>query len=252
SRILPDVVVIGDRTGAVATLRYLNYLHPSVKSIGRTLHYSTMSDNDTSQLARDIKEMNGFPCPDVMTIWAPTRYYDAESLPKDIYMLNPRVKLIVALRDPIVRAKAEHEMELHCKGNGCANSNEDGRTFDERVDASDFNAIKRSLYDVHLMKWLTLFPRRAMHFVDTNLILVDPGFELHRVEKYLGLKPFIQRRMFTYNETRANMQICGSQMEAVYGHYQPPVDLETQRRLLNTFAPHVEKLRRIIGHGLSW
>lgn len=62
--------------------------------------------------------------------------------------------------------------------------------------------VKIGVYARHLEKWLQYFPLSPLLFISGERLIVDPAFEMGRVQDFLGLKRIVTEKHFYFNSTK--------------------------------------------------
>jgi hypothetical protein len=122
----------------------------------------------------------GFAGKKVVGEVSPSYFHDLEA-PARAYAYNPDFKIIVSLRDPIERAYSNHLHLIrvgHIKGAD--------RTFEYGIRNNPMY-LHQSRYAMHLERWLSIFPRDALHVVLQEDVNVDPVGEMRRMFDFLGV-----------------------------------------------------------------
>uniref|UniRef100_A0A1I7X8Q3 Sulfotransfer_1 domain-containing protein n=1 Tax=Heterorhabditis bacteriophora TaxID=37862 RepID=A0A1I7X8Q3_HETBA len=94
-----------------------------------------------------------------ITIEKSPAYFHSKNATERIKALNPNMKIIIVVRDPVTRA------------------------------ISGWGAIKIGVYHRHLKRWLDYFPMDQIHIVDGERLITHPALEVSRTEYFLGLQP---------------------------------------------------------------
>lgn len=147
-----------------------------------------------------------------ITIEKTPKYFVDKQTPKRVYEMNPEIKLIIVLRNPVIRAISEYTQSL-AKLNKTAQKNnksilvsDKSKEFERLLFDNSTKKIKKTwpvirngLYYVHLKEWLKYFPLNQILFVNGEELIRNPYIEIERVEKFLNLKPIIKETHFIYN-----------------------------------------------------
>jgi len=132
-----------------------------------------------------------------------------------------------------------------------------------------YQAVRRSMYDVHLTRWLHYFSLEQFHFLSAENFVANPAEELRRVEKFLGLRHRITKDLFYFSETRGFYCMCVDQrrresnpgaqasldgrcLSPSKGRTHPTIDPHVLRKLREFFRPHNERLYQMIGIDFGW
>jgi hypothetical protein len=169
-----------------------------------------------------------------------------ERLARDL----PQVKLVVMLRDPVERAFSAYKHE-YARGY-------EWESFDQALDLEDDRLIgevermradmtyesfahrhhsytRRGHYADQLERISGLFPREQVHVIDSDVFFGDPAPEYRRLQEFLGLEPYEPAAFGQHNARPGD-----------------PIDPGTRRRLDDHFAPHNERLAKLLGWPPQW
>lgn len=175
-----------------------------------------------------------------ITIEKTPKYLVDKRVPERAYEMNPDLKLIVVMRNPIVRAISEYVQsqwrqkklfnnKLLSKRDTRSGLRRPAPTDSQRFEQMAFrNTVKRSVHDdsnnnqtssrstirsdwaiirnglyaTHLRAWLDRFPRSQFLFVNGERLISSPSDELNRVERFLGLRSVIRPEHFVRDQKR--------------------------------------------------
>jgi len=132
-----------------------------------------------------------------------------------------------------------------------------------------YDAVMRSMYDVHMKWWLQYFSLDQFHFVSAEDLVANPVHELQRVEKFLGIRHILTKDLFYFDKTKGFYCMCvnlrkldDSQHKGVMveqtclperkGRKHPSIDPNVLNKLRNFFRPHNERLYKMIGINFGW
>jgi Leucine-rich repeat (LRR) protein len=137
-----------------------------------------------------------------ITIEKTPKYFIDSQVPKRVYKMNPKMKLIIVLRNPVTRAISDYTQSLE---KSSANTNSSIKKFENMLFDSNseiranWPIVRNGLYFIHLKNWLKYFPLNQIHFVNGEELIKNPFNEIKKVEEFLNLKPVIQEKHFIYN-----------------------------------------------------
>ena len=154
-------------------------------------------------------------CEDQITVEKTPGYFIDKDAPELIYKMNPKIKLILIIRDPTYRAISEYTQVIENDGNKIDSSSYSNFSTKFEKDFLDENGrvkeknpyIKRGIYVLHLKKWLEYFPLEQILILDGEKLILDPFSILQKVEKYLNLQPFIRPDHFVFDKNKGFMCI---------------------------------------------
>jgi len=174
-------------------------------------------------------------------------YYMFEPrVPGRLRDLVPDVKLVFLLRDPVERAFSHYHNNRRLGRESLdfesALDAEDDRTLaeEDRLHADPMHVSKphrlysyrrRGLYAEQLLRWQACFPADQMLVVDSRRLFTDSAAVVAEVLRFVGVAPWQPRSFAARNEGR-------------HGDAMSP---RARGKLEAFFAPHEERLRRLIG-----
>jgi hypothetical protein len=177
---LPNFLVIGAQRAGTSLLHQILLAHPEVyvPAQRKEVHYfdryfdrgvewyqSYFPAADAAGRYRAIGEIT----PD---------YLATEEAPARIHALLPECRLVAMLRNPVDRVYSWYQHARRSR-----NERRDFATFLQEEPV----ALRSGLYHLHLQSYLALFPRDALLLVVYEELLRDPGRELSRLARFLGV-----------------------------------------------------------------
>lgn len=122
---------------------------------------------------------------------------------------------------------------------------------------TSYGAIRIGLYHRYVRRWLKYFDLKRVHFVNGERLVSDPASETNAVERFLGLKPSIDRSHFVYpSSARFPCLKKGDKtprcLGKTKGRQHPKVDTKLLRVLEEFYKPHNERLFELIGRRFEW
>ncbi|CAM9353035.1 unnamed protein product, partial [Phaeothamnion confervicola] len=211
------------------------------------------------------------------------RYVFHPAVPYRVRALLPHVRIVVLLRDPVARYFSELSMYI-CRGYGVVPhaapaifplagmvpryleaARKAYAPYDElcrgpaaaaadlwacKVNATEFEPLARGLYADQLERWFSLFPRSQIVVLDSNELFANFTGVLDRVTAFAGLPPFPYR----YDPSHQSPDImCRPGRKAAAAARQAEMTAAGDEALLREYyAPHNERLFRLIGRDLGW
>ncbi|GMT35026.1 hypothetical protein PFISCL1PPCAC_26323, partial [Pristionchus fissidentatus] len=264
----PEAIIIGvKKAGTRALLEFLR-LNPHVKAPGPEVHffdrhYEKGRDWYRSQMP---ESQDG----DV-TIEKSPAYFISKSAPARIKEFNPKMKLIVVLRDPVTRAISDYTQASSKKRRlGQMPSFERMAVGDcapwSRVNCSvktregvngGWGAVRIGVYHKYLKRWLDHFPMDQFHFVDGQKLIDEPAGEVRRVEEFLGLQPVVRPSDFEVDSVKKFPCIVNGDgthhcLGKTKGRPHPKVDEPVLKRLKRFYKPENDKLFSMIHQKFEW
>lgn len=199
---LPNALIIGIRKGGTRALINSLSRHPNVRACYRELHFFDRQEN--YHLGLDwYKTQMPLSLRNQITVEKTPAYFVTDDAPRLVHQMSSSVKLLVVVRDPTVRAISDYA-QLSDKKHGTLRPFEEYVTEDSqhRVLRASSTIVTTGLYMNHLRRWLEYFPLEQIHFVNGEELVKNPVNEMKSVEKFLGLEPFIDEKLYYFNETK--------------------------------------------------
>ena len=182
--------------------------------------------------------------------------------------MDPGVLLLLVVRDPVTRLISDYTQIMHNHvergltprnfeemvfvGGGGVNASSSSHLVNTRYDA-----IGKSMYDVHMRRWLRHFPLSQFHVVNGDRLIRKPWQELNKVESFLGLRKEITRDLFYFKATKgfhcvrkeAREQRCLTKSK---GRRHPDVSAETVSKLRKFYTQHNYEFYNLVGRDFGW
>ena len=185
------------------------------------------------------------PCskPGQITVEKTPAYFFRNYVPERVHWLNPKMKLILVVREPVERSISDFMQVLSSVYNYNMN-----QTFEQlavkkngEVD-THYTAVQWSMYYKYMHNWLHWFNLDQFYFIKAADLFTNPSKALVGVEKFLGLHHEIGEDMFYFNKTRGFFCLHkpdGSDycMPETKGRPHPTVDPAIIAKLRKFFAP---------------
>ncbi|XP_067396453.1 heparan sulfate glucosamine 3-O-sulfotransferase 1-like [Emydura macquarii macquarii] len=251
-RRLPQSIIIGVRKGGTRALLEMLTLHPQVAAARAEVHFFNVEEHYSRGLGWYRQRMP-LSRPGQLTVEKTPAYFSCPRAPGRIRAMDPAVRLLLIVRDPVERLVSDYTQILHRRR---ARRKPypplerlllaGGRRLDTR-----HKALQRSLYARHLARWLAAFPRAQLHVVDGGGLTRRPLAELRPVERFLGLPPRLGPANFYYNRTkgfyclRAGAGAPGRCLDESKGRPHPPLAQRLREQLCAYFF-------RLAGRVFNW
>ncbi|HEX5788457.1 MAG TPA: sulfotransferase domain-containing protein, partial [Woeseiaceae bacterium] len=108
-------------------------------------------------------------------------YLHSPGAPERVAQYNPRMRIILIVREPVARAISNHKHEVrigHFQG--------DDLSFEAGL-ANNPSYVEQGRYAKHLRHWLAVFPREAVLVLDFDAVVGDPEGVMRSVCRFLGI-----------------------------------------------------------------
>lgn len=251
SRALPDFIIIGAmKSGTTSLFNYLGQ-HPQLYSSSvKEVKYFDNSDN----FAKGQQWYRAhFPLRKKMNIGSKTyeaspSYIFDPRVPKRIFDLIPKVKIIAVLRNPTERAISHY---LHEKRNNreplsiLKAFKEEEKRLEPAIRTINYNNEafvhfsykERGLYDAQLERYLKYFPMQQILVLSSEELFCETDNCLRQIFNFIGVDA-----EFKVTDLRpCNVANNGREIDAdVYEYLQ------------NYFMPHNQKLYELLGKNYAW
>ena len=218
SKNLPNAIIIGSAKCGTGTLLEFISAHPDVRVAPREelqyfdIYYHLGIEWYRNQMPYSTRSQ--------MTLEKTADYFKNEQVPERVHKLNPNMKLIVVVRDPVIRAVSHY---IHMKTevwsqivNDTKHSNKsDSNMFAEMIFTFDDNnnntmrkidsnmaTVFQGLYYRHVQNWLEYFPLKQILFLNGERLRFEPSIEIEKLQLFLNLKPLIKREHFVMNASK--------------------------------------------------
>lgn len=253
---LPDIIVIGVRKGGTRALIEMLKLHGSVVAAQNEVHffdwdshYQRGLDWYRSQMPRAL--------PGQLTVEKTPAYFTSVKAPERVLRMKPDVKLLLIVRDPTIRLLSDYTQVFHNRLEKHKRPLPlDTLLMREGELNSNYKPLNRSLYHVHLERWLAVFPVHSIHLVDGDALIQDPLAEVKKVENFLQLEPQINASNFYFNATRGFycLRARGRDrcLHGSKGRKHPPVAPEILQKLYEYFREPNRMFFDLVGRTFDW
>lgn len=257
SRELPNALLIGVKKGGTRALIEFIRLHPDVKAAGSEVHFF---DRHYSRGYNWYRQNMPVTLEGQISMEKTPSYFVSKDVPQKVYQMNPSMKILLVLRDPVTRAISDYTQVV--SKNATMPKFEDlafqnGSHFG-LVDTS-WAPIKIGVYVRHLERWLQYFPLKQFHFVSGERLILDPATEITGVQDFLGLKRFITEKNFYFNSTKGFPCLLKSEghstphcLGKTKGRSHPQIESAAMERLREFYRPFNLRLYQITGIDFGW
>jgi len=179
-------------------------------------------------------------------------YMISPHAPARAYDLNPSLKILIVLRDPVDRALSHYHHEragrretettfedaLRCEATRL--DGEERRMIADphyfSLDWRNHSYLARGEYWRHIKHWMDYFGREQVLIIDSKDLHTDPAGVISVVCEFLGVppEPFADWPLVHVRES------------------YPKMAAETREQLARHFEPHNQRLFDLVGRTFSW
>lgn len=260
---LPNALIIGVRKGGTRALLDTLAPHPSVRACPREVHFFDRQEN--YQLGLNWYRSQMPPSlENHITVEKTPAYFVTSDAPRLVHEMSQSVKLLVVVRDPTVRAISDYA-QLFDKHHGKMRPFEEYVTEDSqhRMIKTFSKIVDTGVYIAHLKNWLKYFPLEQIHFVNGEQLVKNPVQEMRHVEKFLGLKRFIDEKLFYFNKTKGfpclvpaskkkGEKTVSGCLSETKGRPHPTVNEDVVTLLRDYYRPLNKQFYRAVGNDFGW
>jgi hypothetical protein len=248
----PNFIIIGaQKAGTTGLFSILNKHSLIIGSPQKEIHYF---DDDLWYSKKKISSYHfHFPLPHNVNrkaklFEATPIYLFHPEVAQRLYNYNPKLKLIILLRNPAERAFSAWTMYHHHSKTGRYRHLHDPRSFDEAIneemkdiEKSSFHQnkiayIKRGIYHYQIEEYLKYFPKEQLLFIESNAIKKQFENTLNNIHDFVEV-PREKQRFIEVNKSRVSEK----------KNYEKEI-----QNLKNFYRPHNDKLYHLIGEKYDW
>ena len=258
----PNALIIGaEKGGTGALLRFITQ-HPQVVT----------KENEYDELRFFCKYYDkGYPwykqqmphsLPGQIVIEKSVDYLMKENTPKRVFEFNPKMKLILAVRNPVERVLSDYAMH---KALFYDNNQTIDRVPEIRI-GYPFPAFEEIwpkllwvLYDVGLENWLKYYSLSQIHIVENEVLMNAPVPELKKIENFLNIDPYFDEKHFYFDSSKgfycltkpSRLKRMGKCLIGK-GLKHPTVNQSVIQQLREFFLPHNRRFYQLTGKQFNW
>ncbi|KAI8436179.1 hypothetical protein MSG28_004258 [Choristoneura fumiferana] len=256
---LPDALVIGvKKCGTRALLEFLR-LHPDVRAAGSEVHFFDKFYHKGFEWYRDKMPptLEG-----QITMEKTPSYWVTRTAPKRVQAMNPAVKLLAVVRDPVTRAISDYTQSAsksvslpRFEDLAVVNISWGG----SQAVAASWPPIRLGIYLRPFKRWLKRFNRESLLLISGERLVADPAAEMARVQEFLGLKRVITEKHFYFNSSKGFPCLLKSESRSTphclgktKGRSHPHINPSTLETLREFYKPFNEKFYELCGINFGW
>jgi hypothetical protein len=271
SKKLPEAIIIGaKKCGTRALIKFIG-AHVNVSAANAETHYfDRFYHLGLNWYKSQMPYSNQHQ---IITIEKTPKYLQDKQVPERVFNLNPKMKLIVVLRNPVVRAVSEYvqsqtnKLKLNNKSNLNNNNLNDSIQFQKMLYLNNnkktintkWPIIKNGMYYNAIKQWLTYFPIEQFLFVNGEQLIREPSVVLDKVQDFLNLTRLIKSHHFVHNKRKgfacilkpldSNQIKCLNEQK---GRKHPRIDSFVLNDLYNFYRPYNIQLFKLINQKPWW
>ncbi|XP_059477373.1 heparan sulfate glucosamine 3-O-sulfotransferase 3B1 [Neocloeon triangulifer] len=255
-RRLPVALIIGVKKGGTRALIEFIRVHPDIRAAGSEIHFFDRFFNRGFEWYR----LQMPPTYDgQVTMEKTPSYFVTKDVPKRVFQMNPSMKLLIVVRDPVERAISDYTQ--------ASSKKLDMRSFENLafingtsglVDTS-WGPVRIGVYIRHLERWLRHFPLNQFLFVSGEQLITNPAAEMARVQNFLGLRHHVTEKNFYLNTTKGFpclLKAAGSPgphcLGKTKGRNHPLIKMSVIQLLREFYRPFNARLYQVTGTNFGW
>ncbi|KAI8128109.1 hypothetical protein FF38_04871 [Lucilia cuprina] len=255
-RHLPDTLIIGvKKSGTRALLEFIR-LHPDVRAAGCEVHFF---DRHYQKGLHWYRHHMPYTIEGQITMEKTPSYFVTKEVPLRVHHMNANTKLLVVVRDPVTRAISDYTQ--------AASKKTDMKRFEElafvngsyAVVDTNWGPVKIGVYARYLEKWLQFFQLSQLLFISGERLIMDPAYEIGRVQDFLGLKRVVTEKHFYFNSTKGFPCLFKSEARSTphclgktKGRNHPHIETAAIERLRDFYRPFNNKFYEMTGINFAW
>jgi Sulfotransferase domain len=235
-------IVAGAQKSGTTALHYFLSRHPEIVLPGKQeLHFFDNEELFAGDAKYDVLHDSFHPdrrwsiageCTPIYIYWKPAM--------ERIWKYNPKIKLLIILRNPVDRAFAHWNMQRF-KGRELldfldAVREENNRARDAApLQSRRYSYVDRGFYGVQLERAFNFFPPEQVNIIKFEQFRDNKTETLDAVFRFLGVKPVVSSRDKDRNVVP----------------YEREITTEERRHLYEIFAEDIAKLEKLLGWDCS-
>ncbi|XP_076647958.1 heparan sulfate 3-O sulfotransferase-B [Halictus rubicundus] len=255
SKQLPTALIIGVKKGGTRALLEFLRLHPAIRAAGSEVHFF---DHHYVKGFHWYRHRMPPTLSTQITMEKTPSYFVTSEVPRRVQRMNPSMKLILVVKDPVTRAISDYTQVKSKRANMPKFEDLAFLNGSKIVDTS-WVPLKIGVYARHLERWLQCFPLSQFLFVSGERLIVDPVAEITRVQDFLGLKRVICEKHFYFNATKGFPCLLKSEERPTphclgknKGRSHPYIDPIAIQRLRDFYRPFNQRFYQLTGMDFGW
>ena len=262
---LPSAIIIGAAKCATTALLEFISAHPNVVGNSSKEIYYFSSDRIYKKGHEWYRQQMPYSNDKQITIEKTPTYLADLKTPERVYKLNPHMKIIVIVCDPIIRCISHY---THEKASGSSamiktltrKHSSDSDIFQILLYTKTIKNIpmfRDGFYYDHMQNWLRFFPLNQILFVNGEKLKQEPSNEIDKLQLFLNLELLIRKEHFVFNETRglfcikSPLTYTTKCMGADKGRKHPLINQTILNQLREFYKMHNEQFFNLIKENSS-
>uniref|UniRef100_A0A915PYM0 Sulfotransferase domain-containing protein n=1 Tax=Setaria digitata TaxID=48799 RepID=A0A915PYM0_9BILA len=257
---LPQCLIIGVRKGGTRALLDALDVQPYIRIARREVHF--FNDNETYARGSDwYRRQMPHTYPEQVTVEKTPAYFTNQYAPQRVYLLNNSMKLILILRDPVIRTISDFTQVMYTKHE----RNKTEPSFEAEAFLNDsftinvnYKPVRNSLYSLHMGHWLKYFSLKNFLILDGDKFIVDPLPQLRKVERFLNIPKSFKPDQLVFNKRkgfycfRRKDRYSAKCLGNTKGRPHVNIIPEIQRKLRESFRPYNVEFIKMVNQWWDW
>lgn len=211
---LPTSIIIGVAKCGTGTLLEFIAQHPNVAGDGyKDIHFFNIDSNYKRGLEWYRQQMP-FSSDNQITIEKTPAYFRHSNTPKRVYAMNPKIKLVVIVCDPVRRAVSCYmqrkigryfpKLNLLLEKN-LSDSENFRELFYDNLKVGwerECDVFPYGLYYDQIKNWLKYFALNQILIINGDQFRKEPSIAIEKLQSFLNLKQIIRRENFVFDESK--------------------------------------------------
>ncbi|KAM3718375.1 Heparan sulfate glucosamine 3-O-sulfotransferase [Dirofilaria immitis] len=257
---LPQCLIIGVRKGGTRALLDALAIQPYIRVARREMHF--FNDNETYAKGSNwYRRQMPHTYPEQVTIEKTPAYFTNHYAPERVHRLNSSIKLILILRDPVIRTISDFTQVLYTKHE----RNKTKPSFEVEAFLNDsftinvnYKPVRNSLYSLHMDQWLKYFSLKNFLILDGDKFIVDPMSQLRKVERFLRIPESFKSDQLIFNKHkgfycfRRKDRYAAKCLGNTKGRPHVNIMPQIQLKLRKSFRPYNAKFFKMVNQWWNW
>lgn len=263
-RRLPKAIIIGTYKSGTRELIDFLAMNPSVVIKRKPRYEVSYFDKYVDKGLTWYKDQMPFSCKQQVTVEKSPGYFYSEEAPRRIFEMDKDIKLILIVRNPVDRAIAHITFEDFITREQYGNDINNclyKYVLNKKVINKNCFAIKASLYDTPIERYLEYFSLKQIKVIDAAAFLKDPCKVMKNLEGFLNVERYIDCESFIYNKDKKMFCVqadpAGDGPISCYGRNRGREQSKAEFGLLKghlrtLFRPHNKRFFKLVGKRFEW
>jgi hypothetical protein len=258
----PSAIIIGVKKGGTKALISMLDAHPDVKAAKGEVHFFDRDESYEKGLNWYLEKMPMTFAKEISIEKSPS-YFIVPDVPERIAKFSKTVKLILIVRNPVVRIISDYtQLSVKRLNKGLPLRAFEDMVFSDGSVSTKSNMIKVSLYDVNFKRWRDFFSLNQFLIINGDNLIIDPLKEMNKVENFLQVSTYYTNQTFYFNESKGfycwkklsndRSSLTNSCLGSTKGRKHSKVSNESLQILKDYYRPHMETFCSLANVHFSW